>query len=435
MFWHLFLLSLFRRILLTHDTLRTTWSSWHDNQPSDSSSHDKQLFSCRNTQIHFSYRNTVPSSELSLMFVPVFASGKKVAPDKETKIFRQFTKSTKTPETDWIREAYSLPTNQSSRYYLRFEATGGISRDQHPNHEKISLTNITLSKECFGIGKDFHLDYSFALFIFSEEVLWLKKLQEISRKLLSFRLSRFLIWESFFQIWVLVIEFQCNHADYLTRCWWNSSLSLYCNIMSSQMFLRKRLDHGLVTWFPMKTPHLSLYKVCNWRCSHERFLEQKLIPLLYLCISSFTSRILVTFLFVCPSVITLLGCIIVLFAIIVFLAVMLSEYIIFISLWVCSVYCSFVHCTYSVHCTIYRKTLLWGLFWGRDLEGNRMSKFNQRKVIQSLIFCFYDSVLCCFIPFYTVLSSFKPWNFLLPFVMTLVMTEHKTIQNARSQEA
>ena len=105
------------------------------------------------------------------MFVPVFASGKKVAPDKETKIFRQFTKSTKTPETDWIREAYSLPTNQSSRYYLRFEATGGISRDQHPNHEKISLTNITLSKECFGIGKDFHLDYSFALFIFSEEVL------------------------------------------------------------------------------------------------------------------------------------------------------------------------------------------------------------------------------------------------------------------------
>lgn len=64
-------------------------------------------------------------------------------------IFRDFMKS-KTGEVIWKKNRSFLPVNVSQPYYIVIEATAGLKKK-----DSISVTNITLSKECFAISK-FH---------------------------------------------------------------------------------------------------------------------------------------------------------------------------------------------------------------------------------------------------------------------------------------
>ena len=98
-------------------------------------------------QIQFSYQISIPNAALTLRYVPILASGKKFYEKDEVDLFHEFVPSPSL-RFDWKRARIVLPRDLPTRYYLRFEANGGISRQ----HQEVSLTNISLSKECFGIG-------------------------------------------------------------------------------------------------------------------------------------------------------------------------------------------------------------------------------------------------------------------------------------------
>jgi hypothetical protein len=105
------------------------------------------------TQVQFSFQFAIPSAEFALFFVPVTSSNKKPSDRDEHVIFREklgYDRNKLLPKT-WKRAKAYLPFNESSRYYLRFEVTAGINRNDN-YRQRASLTNITISKECFSIG-------------------------------------------------------------------------------------------------------------------------------------------------------------------------------------------------------------------------------------------------------------------------------------------
>lgn len=102
----------------------------------------------RVTQIQFTYWIDIPYAALSIRFIPLTSQNKRKKEGIE--IFHQFYKSSE--RARWIKTSRPLPLNQSSSYFLRFEVNGGIGRG---SGNRIRVTNITLSKECFGIGKIF----------------------------------------------------------------------------------------------------------------------------------------------------------------------------------------------------------------------------------------------------------------------------------------
>jgi len=103
---------------------------------------DSPLF--QSCLIQFTYWNNIPYGALSIRFVPLTSQNKRKKEGIE--IFHKLSKSNE--KATWTKISRPLPLNQSSSYFLRFEVNGGIGRGLG---HKIRVTNITLSKECFGI--------------------------------------------------------------------------------------------------------------------------------------------------------------------------------------------------------------------------------------------------------------------------------------------
>lgn len=182
-------------------------------------------------QIHFSYQMSIPSSSLTLRFVPILSTGKRSQERDEQELFHYFVKAGSPIKKDWSRISVPLPLKHSFRYYLQFEASGGISRQ----YQTVSLTNITLSKECFAIGMNDNKIISVSLFL--------------PFAFLSIPLHVYCIHHLGFQWMQQTLSF-CFH--------WTLSCNQHHSLW--QMFLRKRPDPGLIIWFPMKNP-LLLFKV------------------------------------------------------------------------------------------------------------------------------------------------------------------------------
>ena len=90
-----------------------------------------------------------PTTELSLDLIendPRFHhSGKHIH------LWRKFLESNiKTRTVDWSRVSLNMPYNISNNYRVEFIATLGI---RGLGKEIIAIKDISLSKECFGIGK------------------------------------------------------------------------------------------------------------------------------------------------------------------------------------------------------------------------------------------------------------------------------------------
>jgi hypothetical protein len=94
------------------------------------------------SQIQFAYRISITSAALSVRFVP--ESGSR---EKET-LFHEYVSQNQ--QSPWKRGMRALPLNQSHPYHILFDVNGGMSR--HANKVVAAVTNISLSKECFGIG-------------------------------------------------------------------------------------------------------------------------------------------------------------------------------------------------------------------------------------------------------------------------------------------
>ena len=93
------------------------------------------------SQIQFAYRISIASAALSVRFVP--ESGSR---EKETLFHEYVPLNQKSP---WKKGISALPLNQSHRYHILFDVNGGMSQ---PTNKVAAVTNISLSKECFGIG-------------------------------------------------------------------------------------------------------------------------------------------------------------------------------------------------------------------------------------------------------------------------------------------
>lgn len=70
--------------------------------------------------------------------------------DRTQMIYRDFLPSSSSRKpASWKRHETLLPVNVSKPYAIVLEASAGIRRGR----SLIAVDNITLSKECFGIGK------------------------------------------------------------------------------------------------------------------------------------------------------------------------------------------------------------------------------------------------------------------------------------------
>lgn len=97
-------------------------------------------------QIAFSYRLAARNAELVVEMISSKERDKAGNPEKRL-IFRDFIKSNP-GRIDWKRVRSFLPVNVSYSYHIVIEATPGLRKK-----DSVSVTNITLTKECFAISK------------------------------------------------------------------------------------------------------------------------------------------------------------------------------------------------------------------------------------------------------------------------------------------